>query len=104
MHRKMSFRWIGLSVLVALMLAVGVVGCKQAAGERCQINADCEDGLVCNASEQICQQPGAGTPDANTTDASPPIDAIDALPPIDGAVDAMVPDAMVNDARVNDAT
>ena len=101
MHREMSFRWIGLSVLAPLALML-VVGCQQAEGERCQINADCEDGLVCNASEQICQQPGAGAPDANTTDSSPPIDALDAMPAIDGGVDAMA-DAMVNDALVNDA-
>jgi len=96
----MSFRWIGFSVVVALMLAlaVGGVSCKQGSGERCQIDDDCEDGLVCNASNEVCQAPGSDTADANTTDSAPPVDgAVDATP-----VDAQVSDAMV-DAQVNDA-
>lgn len=106
MHREMSFRWIGLSVVVALMLSVGGVGCKQGEGDRCQINDDCEDGLVCNASEQICQQPGSDTPDARLNiDSGPAVDAgtADAMVPDAFVPDAFVPDAMVNDAMVIDA-
>jgi len=70
-----------------LMFAVVVVGallggCKQGKGERCQIQADCSDPLVCNQATQTCQDPG-GT----DLDAAVPADA-----PTDAPPDA--PDAM----------
>ena len=32
---------------LGLAVVVGVAGCKQAAGERCQLDSDCEDGFIC---------------------------------------------------------
>ena len=93
----MMFRWIGLSVVLALMLAVGA--CKQGEGDRCQINDDCETGLVCNASEGVCQKPG-GSADAGVADAEV---AVDSSPAADALSDATVTDAAVTDAAVTDA-
>jgi len=43
-------RW----VLVALVAALAATGCKQGKGERCQVNADCQSGLVCSAATGTC--------------------------------------------------
>lgn len=29
------------------VLTVGLAGCKQGEGERCQVNSDCQDDLIC---------------------------------------------------------
>ena len=61
-------------VLVSLLAAAG---CKQKQGERCQVESDCEDGLVCNKGKDppVCDDAQGGT-------------AIDAMLPIDAAPDA----------------
>jgi hypothetical protein len=72
------------------MLAVGLVaapllaGCKQGVGERCQVQSDCNDGLLCvlpaGATPQsggTCQESQGATLDMATpveTDASVPPD------------------------------
>ena len=38
-----SLRWVG----AALFLCLAVSGCKQGAGDRCQVQSDCDDGLLC---------------------------------------------------------
>lgn len=47
---------------VLIVCTLGLVGslvmfaaCKQGEGERCQVNADCEDGLDCNIAKGTCQ-------------------------------------------------
>ena len=63
----------GLTGLIALGL---VAACKQGEGERCQVDDDCEDPLVCAQATQTCA-------DNNTSaglDAMPPTDAPDAMP------------------------
>jgi hypothetical protein len=47
------------------LLAASASGCKQGAGERCQVDSDCDDGLKCvlpnGATAQsggTCQPPG----------------------------------------------
>lgn len=62
-----------LSALVALGL---VVSCKQGEGERCQVDADCEDGLVCAQATQLC----ADNDTSAGIDAMVPTDAPDAMP------------------------
>jgi len=64
-------------VLIALLLTA----CKQGKGDRCQVMADCQDGLVCNSSTMTCQDTTGGQIDATVIDA-PPVDAkvIDAKP------------------------
>lgn len=71
----------------ALLLAVFVTlapGCKQAEGDRCQLDSDCEDGLVCCIDQQqanlggVCQPQGKCGPtpadagsDGTVTDGAP---------------------------------
>jgi len=66
---------------LALCLAVGLAlfaSCKQKEGERCQIDDDCEEPLVCAQATQTCAD--------NDTSSS-----IDALPPPDAPLDAFEP-------------
>lgn len=93
------------SILALAFALLG--GCKQGIDGVCQVNSDCEDGLVCNRVQGVCQQAGSTptvdaaptidatapvTVDAAGTDAEPPIDAplytIDAAPadPADAAL------------------
>ena len=70
-----------IAVLLAAACSIGLVAsCKQAEGERCQVDDDCESGLVCAQATQTCA-------DDNTSQ------GIDALPPIDAPADAALPDA-----------
>jgi hypothetical protein len=55
---------------VLVLVAIVVAGCKQGVGDRCQINADCADGLICNQAKNTCQsQAGVGGIDAAVPDA-----------------------------------
>ncbi|MBL0215701.1 MAG: hypothetical protein IPQ07_17700 [Myxococcales bacterium] len=81
----------GLGAL-ALIAGVGVwvVACKQGEGDRCQVNADCESGLVCNQATQSCAKTSGGGIDADVPDGPPadaPDDVIDAMP--DAMIDAI---------------
>ncbi len=74
------------ALLVVATIALGAAGCKQGLGQRCQVQSDCADNLVCNEGTQQCST-GTGT----GLDAGLPIDApIDAKPidatPIDSTV------------------
>jgi hypothetical protein len=69
-----------LLVMIAVLGAAVYVGCKQADGERCQVNEDCESGL-CSKAKGTC---------ASSNDNMSDIDAavvIDAMP--DAAIDTM---------------
>lgn len=68
-------------VFVVGAAAAAFAACKQGKGDRCQINADCQDGLLCSSATGTCV--GSGT--MNEIDASVP-DA----PKVDAAVDAKV--------------
>jgi hypothetical protein len=49
---------------------IGVLACDQKEGERCEIESDCESGLVCEvtAGNGICRQRNSGaTPDGGTS-------------------------------------
>lgn len=67
--RRVCFR-IGLSA--AVMSAV-LVSCKQGRGDRCQVDDDCSQGLICNKATDTCQETGGG-----------------------GDIDATVPDALID--------
>jgi hypothetical protein len=93
-----------LAPLAVVGLTVGLIsGCKQKAGERCQVNDDCDTDLVCNQGTGVCQPKSAVSADSNLSPDSQvdagPIDSapIDGAPidgtPVDGAVDAMPVDA-----------
>ncbi len=100
MSRVTSTRGFGLGLVLAL--AAGLAGCKSGVGERCQVTADCEDGLQCVAGTDTCvESVGANVDggidaalDASEADASPPDAATDAAldaptdAPTDAAIDA----------------
>jgi hypothetical protein len=57
-------RWLFLASVLSL------AGCKQGAGDRCQVQADCDDNLICvlpaggtPQSGGTCQAPGSTTVD-----------------------------------------
>lgn len=84
-------RLLAITAALALAGASLVAACKQGEGDRCQVDADCDDGLICNQATQSCAKTSGGGIDADVPDPPMP-DA--ALPdaPIDAAIDA--PDAM----------
>jgi hypothetical protein len=51
-----------------VFLCAGLAGCSQAEGDACQVDRDCDDGLVCqvSGSRGTCEQPemDAGADDA----------------------------------------
>ena len=71
-----------MKLVLAFAIVVGAAACKQGVGDRCQVNADCQGGLVCNQAKNTCE----------STSSAGPIDAT--VPTSDGGVDAM-PDAKV---------
>ncbi|MBS1119328.1 MAG: hypothetical protein H6Q90_1556 [Deltaproteobacteria bacterium] len=75
---------IAFPLLALLSLfVVGVASCKQGEGDRCQVAADCTDGLICNQATQTCAKTTGGGIDATVPDAPIVIDAptvIDAPP------------------------
>ncbi len=75
------------SLGLALLVLVGIGSCKQGEGERCQVQADCDEGLLCNVGEGVCRAASSEAIDAEL----PPDAAPDA--PVDAPVDA--PDAMM---------
>jgi hypothetical protein len=83
-------RLAAISAALALAAAALVASCRQGEGDRCQVNADCEDNLICNQATQRCARTAGGDIDADVPD--PPIPDM-ALP--DAAVDAMI-DAMID--------
>jgi hypothetical protein len=68
-------------ISVSSAFAFGIAGCKQGSGERCQVDADCADGLKCSQSEpKTC-----GGDNMVQEDAIPPPQPVDAA--IDAAID-----------------
>jgi hypothetical protein len=76
-----------LLLLVSALVLAATPACKQKEGEVCQIDSDCESGLVCNAATGRCQGRGGGVvdggPDAPPGEADAAVDA-----PQDAGVDA----------------
>ncbi|HEU0034565.1 MAG TPA: hypothetical protein VFQ53_28270 [Kofleriaceae bacterium] len=78
---------VPLFLATTALLAVGIVSCKQGEGERCQVDSDCDTGLVCNQATQQCAGETAGGIDATVPDGTDAPDAPPDAPP-DGARDA----------------
>jgi len=38
---------IRFALISSFALSLGLAGCKQGVGDRCQVNSDCEDDLIC---------------------------------------------------------
>ena len=87
----MRFVYLALSLSLLALPA-----CKQGQGERCQVDSDCEEGLLCAPATKTCEHTASGGFDASPD--AIPIDAgIDGMP--DAAIaDAAMPDAMMPDA------
>ena len=85
---KKSSAILSATLGLALLGLGTIVACKQAQGERCQVNDDCEDGLQCILATD---PPQCGDQDtSNPIDAEAPPDApYDA--PSDAASDATPP-------------
>ena len=62
-----------------------VAACRQNEGERCQVDDDCEDPLICVAATRTC----AANDESGQLDALPPLDAPDALTVPDAPPDTM---------------
>ena len=68
---------LAIAFALSALAAVGIIAsCKQSEGERCQVDADCEDGLVCAQATQTC----ADNDTSAGIDALVPTDAPDAMP------------------------
>lgn len=66
------------SLGLGLLVLGGMSSCKQGEGERCQVQADCDEGFDCNEAEGICRAFKEGDLDALPPPDAPP-DALDAM-------------------------
>jgi hypothetical protein len=67
-----------------IICSLGLVGslvtlaaCKQGQGDRCQVNDDCDTGLVCNKAKNTCQSDDGGDADAGIIDAAADATTVD---------------------------
>jgi hypothetical protein len=68
---------VNKKLIVLALVALWAAGCKQGRGERCQVDADCADGLTCSQSEpKTC-----GGDSTTQVDALPPPDAPTSIAP-----------------------
>ena len=83
-----------------LLLATLLLGCKQGEGDRCQLDSDCEDDLVCCVDPAHIHEGGICRPtgkcDQNPVDSGP--DA----PPLEAGPDSLIPDGPIPDGPVSD--
>lgn len=61
--------------IMIVVLALCAAGCKQGRGERCEVTADCADGLTCPSSEPKVCGGESGAADIDAAPPKPPIDA-----------------------------
>lgn len=75
-----------------------LVSCKQGEGEYCQINADCEDGLVCAQITDTCEKSATAPMDAGPDAEIPDAEPVDAAPPqcSDGLDNELTPDTLID--------
>ena len=69
-------RLLFASTIALIGSIVTFTACKQGQNDRCQVDDDCESGLVCNKAKNTCQSTSGGDLDADVIDAVP--DAPDA--------------------------
>ncbi|HXU74872.1 MAG TPA: hypothetical protein VN947_36505 [Polyangia bacterium] len=63
-------RLVRLTAVVALLAPLCLVaGCKQGVGDRCQVQTDCDDGLLCVLNAGATPQAGGTCQMPNTTGA-----------------------------------
>ena len=66
------------------VLALATAGCKQGEGERCQVSADCNGGLVCVLPAGGSAAEGGSCQKEGSIDASAPAADLTQLPATDG--------------------
>jgi hypothetical protein len=76
-------------LLLSLLFVLAASSCKQSVGEQCQVESDCESGLICNQATMTCQERGGG--------------AVDGSIEIDAPIDSPIADAAEADAPEADA-
>lgn len=83
-----------LSFVLFVTLALAVVpaaGCKSGLNERCQLDDDCAEGLVCAPGAMICVDTVPGNNDGGVDAVlDAPIDADTTDAPIDAPIDAEI--------------
>ena len=72
--------------IAAVASLSAVTACKQGQGDRCQVDDDCESGLVCYKAKNTCESSSGGDLDASVIDAVPADAAVDSN--ADAAADA----------------
>jgi hypothetical protein len=84
-------------VLIACLVGLVLPACTQGEDEACQVNTDCDDGLVCSIARSalrgVCLPPDEIPEDSGT----PNEDGGDTVPG-----DAMIPDPSGGDAAADD--
>jgi hypothetical protein len=81
-------RFVRLTAVVALLAPLFLAaGCKQGVGDRCQVQSDCNDGLLCvlnaGATPQAggtCQMPGGGADLSAPADLTGVVQDMSAMP------------------------
>lgn len=63
-----------LVLMLAVLVCVGYVGCKEGDGNRCQVNSDCSS-HQCNTAEGLCSTEDMSSVDALGQPDAPPADA-----------------------------
>ena len=63
-------RLLFASTIALVGSLVTIAACKQGQDERCQVDSDCENGLVCNKAKNTCQSTTGGDLDAGVIDQS----------------------------------
>jgi hypothetical protein len=100
-----------LTAVLPLGLAL-LAGCKQGEGDRCEVNSDCESGLMCfmRGNAKVCQSSGfvptadASVDSAPAADSAPLPDAAPGAPDTADVAPAppdLAPDAATADARLD---
>ena len=80
MRIKRTVSLVVASLALSALAVGGLASCRQGEGQRCQVQADCEEGLQCNEGEGLCR--------------AQPMGELDALPPPDAPLDAPVDSAI----------
>jgi hypothetical protein len=103
-----------LLVSVALLMLAATAGCAQGVGDRCEVDSDCQSGLICSGGMGAAAMGGMGTcqPINSGLPPPPPVDSgpnpgsdggDDATPSDDGAPDTGPSADAATDVPIPDA-
>lgn len=69
-----------MKYVIASLLLISALGCKQGDGERCQTSSDCKSPLICNRATLTCQNMQGSGIDVILPIDAPPDSPTDATP------------------------